>query len=192
MACATRPPAPTAHGRTRCRVLETACSYLELRFESRFDRSLLPIARSLRSRWALSCADRPQVCVRPDPNSTHCDDLRALSGGASWYTTWDEADRVWASVAGCGGREPSVAGLEYVPQVWSAHRIEPPALNTSRLGRAKYLLGFNEPDKQKLDPAVAAAVRALALAHRPSGLDWVHLDLTAHSTFDRQLRRLVF
>ena len=90
------------------------------------------------------------VCLAPHGNKTHCDDLRALSSGSTWYTNWGEADTLWHNV-GCPAR-PSVKGFEYVPQIWGKGHLDWvnesfPNLNATLLREATYLLGFNEPDQ---------------------------------------------
>jgi hypothetical protein len=86
------------------------------------------------------------VCLAPKGNHTHCDDLRALSGAATWYTNWGEADTLWSHV-GCPHR-PVVQGVEYVPQLWGkGHLVKAGALNTTLFSESKYLMAFNEPDQ---------------------------------------------
>jgi hypothetical protein len=92
------------------------------------------------------------VCLAPKGNKTHCDDLRALSGGASWYTNWGEADSLWANLLGVGCERPAIKGMEYVPQIWGKGHLRWvnetfPNLNTSLLGEAEYIMAFNEPDQ---------------------------------------------
>ena len=91
------------------------------------------------------------VCVARGVNSTHCDDLRALSGVAGWYTNWEATDSTWGPAGRCAAQpdEPVVADVEFVPQVWSIRHIGQAAADAGfPPAGSKYLLAFNEPDKR--------------------------------------------
>ena len=106
------------------------------------------------------------VCLAPHGNSTHCDDIRALSEVVTWYTNWGEADTLFQNLdcaaEGFPGGLPSVPTMEYVPQLWGAGGLRNPALlNNSMLSKSKYIMAFNEPDmfgQSWIHPSDAAAL----------------------------------
>lgn len=136
------------------------------------------------------------VCMAPGVNSTHCDDLRALSSAVTWYTNWEIHDQVWQAGGRCAeapDEPPAVPTVEFVPQIWSPRHLQG-ALPRFPPG-TKYLLAFNEPDKHGatswVDPAAAAAVwsNLTTLANR-SELQLVGASLCRFCTISADARAL--
>jgi hypothetical protein len=73
--------------------------------------------------------------------------------GATWSYDWSATP------------PPKTAGLQWVPMIWGLGSITPSSIATltaaRRSGRARYLLGFNEPDnsgQSNMTPSQAAAL----------------------------------
>jgi hypothetical protein len=103
------------------------------------------------------------------PVGTHAHGNPKHGVGSEWYLWFDPAGlkRVAATWAyDWSWKLPTrVPGLEWVPMVWGARAVTPSIITSlrhdRRIHRARYLLGFNEPDlhwEANLTPARAAAL----------------------------------
>lgn len=99
--------------------------------------------------WA---AERPKRGIASSLYESR--DPRKLSAlGASWAYDWSATP------------PPHARHLQWVPMVWGAGSVDPETIATltraRRTGRARYLLGFNEPDsggQSDMSPAQAASL----------------------------------
>eukprot|EP00666_Eupelagonemidae_sp_cell4sb_P014706 gene14706-8605_t len=89
-----------------------------------------------------------------------CSDFDAYTG-ISWIYDWGLTNSGWED-GGCGSARENRRrlGIEFVPQFWGTLGLDPAdGVDLSVLGKARYLLTFNEPgktDQSNLSPREAA------------------------------------
>lgn len=91
-----------------------------------------------------------------------CNDLSSLNGSSSvgWFTDWTVRKGSFEN-SGCGGDDALHPGIDYVPQYATHWALNPPIsrLDLRFVGRAHFVIGYNEPDHSGsyIDPAWAAS-----------------------------------